>query len=280
MAEVPVRRTPWATRDLLAAYATAWRTVIGGELSHYALALLWGQASIECSRGGTSCYGFNVGNLMAGTLWQGDYHILRSAPECYDPDKVPPGAAVLLRTNIKCPPGKVAAIPPGGSRFRAYESLLEGCTDKIRAFAAIWPAAILALRDAETDADAATFIRALLSPRYFTASEVTYLANVRSLAAECVSTVPAGDWPPPPSSHPPPARTFDTQPTEGAAEGPFRDGFLATLADNPNVASATDRSETDTDPSASPQGRKSSSRRLAAVVATDPDGEDEGPGAA
>jgi hypothetical protein len=212
MSEVPATRTPWATRDLLAAYAAAWRSIVGGELSREGLALLWGQACVECGRAGKSCYGWNVGNIMPGPSWQGDYHVLKSAPECYDADKIPQGATVLANTNIACAPGKIAAIPPGGSKFRAYASLLDGCADKLLRFKSQWPRALSALAKATSHTDADVFVAGLIGPpRYFTASSTTYAHGVRLLAIECLKQTPDSEWPelPRPSQLPTPPRPIE-----------------------------------------------------------------------
>jgi hypothetical protein len=224
VSQVQARRTPWTTRALLAAYADAWRTVLSGEASPFALALLWAQATLECGRGGQSCWGNNTGNIMSAALWQGDYHVLRNAPECYDPDKLPAGATLLEKTNIACPPGKVAAIPPGGSRFRAYPTLLDGCTDKLRVLARQWPRAIAALKAAAVPDDADAFVLGLVGPpRYFTASSASYARQLKSLSAECMRATPASDWPPAPTDAidtlPAPPSTVTTPPETPSAIG-------------------------------------------------------------
>ncbi len=202
MAEVPVRRTPWTTPAILDAYATAWTLVVGGTAPRAALAALWGQASLECGRDGKSCWNANVGNIMAFASWTGDHHVLRGAPECFPADKVPAGWTVAP-SNIACGPGKVSAVPATGSRFRAYASFVDGCTDKLRVLDRQWPRALLALT-AATGADVAgAFVAGLLGPpRYFTGSEIAYAASLRSLAAECLRATAESDWP----------RLHDTEP--------------------------------------------------------------------
>lgn len=196
VSEVPVKRTPWTTPELLAAYATAWRVVVGTEPSRAALACLWGQACLECGRGGKSCFGWNVGNIMALGAYAGEYHVLRGAPECGDPDNLPKGATRLTHSHVACAPGKVPYLPAGGSRFRAYVSLVAGCMDKLRLYERQWPKALAALVAAQSPADAAAFVDGLLTPRrYFTADAAKYLWDVRSLAAECLRTTREEDWP-------------------------------------------------------------------------------------
>lgn len=206
MSEVPVKRTPWTTRELLAAYAEAWRTIVGGEPSRACLALLWAQASLECGRDGKSAYGNNPGNIMAFASWAGDYHVLRGAPECGVPGKLPAGATQIdpAATSIKCGPGLVPYLPAGGSRFRAYPTLLSGCTDKIRVVDRQWPRAIVALSTAIGPDAATAFVEGLKG--YFTASPTAYASTLRSLAAECLRTTREDDWPAP---------GLSPQPTEG-----------------------------------------------------------------
>lgn len=211
MSEVAARRTPWVDRELLADYDAAWRAVIGPPLSRFGLALLHSQATLECGRGGTSCWNHNSGNIMLGS-WAGDYHVLRGAPECYDANHIPFGATVLKTTNIACGPGKIAAIPPGGSKFRAYPTLLEGCTDKIRMLDKRWPRAIVALAAAVGPGDADAFVAGLVGPpRYFTASSLSYANMLRSLSTELLRKMTDSAWPPLPA---PPRHALDVQPVE------------------------------------------------------------------
>ncbi len=211
--EVPAKRTPWTTRDLLAAYADAWRAIVGGEPSRNALALLWAQASLECGRDGRpGAFNHNVGNLMAFSSWQSTYHVLRGAPECYPAGKVPAGWREIpaSATSIAIPPGYVAALPLNGSRFRAYASLLDGCTDKLRVLSRQWPRAVAALASASGPEDAPAFVAGLVGPpRYFTASATSYAATLRSLATECLRTVGESAWPSPVSDYGP---EIDTSP--------------------------------------------------------------------
>lgn len=199
MTEVPVRRTPWTTASLLAAYADAWREVIGGEPSRAALAILYAQATLECGHGGASCFNHNTGNIMALGGYAGDYHVLRGAPECFDAGRVPDGWREAP-SNVACGPGKVAAVPVNGSKFRAYASLTDGCADKLRVLDRQWGRAIVALQAATGPEAAAAYVAGLLGPpRYFTGSESTYANTLRSLASSCLSTTPDADWPTPPA---------------------------------------------------------------------------------
>lgn len=191
MTPVPRTRTPWTTPDLLAAYAVAWREVLATEPPRAALAILWGQASLECGRGGSACWNHNVGNVRAS---ENEPHAL--LPGAYEfGATLPPGA-----TQIPPPPG--AAVPPGRpvcyllpaavQRFRAYASLSEGCAGKLALLLRRWPAAVDALRDAEGAEAATTYVAGLRG--YFTGDAGQYASSVRSLAAECLRG-PEAQWP-------------------------------------------------------------------------------------
>jgi hypothetical protein len=214
--EVPVQRTRWTNASLLAAYALALRAH-GIEPTREALACLWAQSSLECGRDGQSCWNWNVSNIMHFAPRQGRYHILGGAPECAPPDRIPAGATRLdpSKTSVKCAPGHVPYIPAGGSRFRAYATLAEGCVDKVATLAARWPQALAALAEAtggSVDNVAARFVTGLVTPRYFTASVPSYLSILQSLARECIRTVREEDWPPQRDTIPAPAGMEDTQP--------------------------------------------------------------------
>jgi hypothetical protein len=218
LTEIAAKRTPWKDRELLADYARAWRIVIGGELGRPGLALLRAMACIETGHGGASCYNGNIGNVMPGKLWRGEYHVLKLAPECYDdPDDVPDGGTILTKTNIACEPGQVAAIPPGGSRFRAYASILDGCIDKLRRFDAQWPRAIIALVAATSPASAVEFVAGLLTPkRYFSASPASYANGMRDISARFLRTAPDDVWPALPLSQAP--DTIPSTPTSKSSQ--------------------------------------------------------------
>jgi hypothetical protein len=197
--EVPIKRTAWTNAGLLEAYATAWAIVIGGEAPRHALALLWAQACIECGHEGyPGCFNWNVGNLMHFDPREGSYHVLHGAPECGTPGALPAGAIQIApsATSIKCAPGKVPYLPEKGSRFRAYASFVEGCTDKLRVLDRQWPRAIVALQTATDLTAAGRFVSGLVGPpRYMTASEVSYGASLRSLMADCLKKTAEQDWP-------------------------------------------------------------------------------------
>ena len=188
-------RTPWTTSELLAAYADAWRAVVLGEPSRAALAVLWGQATLECGRGGRACYCHNVGNVRAGELEP--HCLLPGAYEFAAPGQVPPGATIIpTPAGAAQPPGTVCYLPPAkAQRFRAYSSLAEGCAGKLGLVARRWPRALDALRGA-TGAEAARgYVMGLLvPPAYMTGDAGQYLASVWSLASECLRG-PEEQWP-------------------------------------------------------------------------------------
>lgn len=181
MIEVAKKVTRWTPQELLAALGRA-AAPLG--LPPESIAILAAQATLETGRGGTGCYNFNISNIM-GAGPDGSYHVLTKAPECASPDKVPAGATVLSSTNVVCGPGKVAYLPPGGSKFRAYKSLDEGCDDKIKVLGRTWPAAVSALgRKADLPQMVRAFVDGLLSPRYFSADPPSYRESTLSIARE------------------------------------------------------------------------------------------------
>lgn len=238
MTPVARTRTPWTTPDLLAAYAVAWREVLATEPPRAALAILWGQASLECGRGGAACWNHNVGNVRASA--DEPHAILPGAYE-FGPT-VPPGA-----TQIPTPPG--AAQPPGTvcyllpaavQRFRAYPTLTEGCAGKLSLLLRRWPAAVDALRDAEGAEAATAFVRALRG--YFTGDGTQYASSVRSLAAECLRG-PEAQWPQRVVwGDDPGDELADTQPQwrdERPVEIPSVVDVVASLAESPRAPDST-----------------------------------------
>lgn len=216
--EVPVRRTPWTIGELLTAYAEAWRETIGGEPSRAALAILAGQATLECGHGGESCFNHNTGNMMAFATYGGDYHVLRSAPECFPEGKVPAGWRVV-ESSVACGPGKVAAVPINGSRFRAYGTFKDGCADKLRLLDRQWGRSIVALQAATGVEAAAAFVEGLLGPpKYFSSSPPAYTSSVLDLAQRIARAASESDWPtipaPPDTEAASSAHWTDARPTE------------------------------------------------------------------
>jgi hypothetical protein len=227
MPEVPRIVTTWTTLALLDAFAVGFRAVVSVEPSRAALAILWGQANVECSRDGKRCYGFNVGNLR-GTSPAGLYHLLPGAYEFALPGKVPAGATLIN-------PPKGAAVPAGqlcyllpakAQKFRAYESFADGATDKIELIARQWPAAINALKIAKGPEAARAYVPALVpqhGPKYFLGDASPYTLSTLSLAGECLRRLTNDAWPVPP--------THDTMPSLVApVEVPNALDFVRTLA--------------------------------------------------
>ena len=205
MPEVPARLTPWQRRELLAAYAEAWLEVMRVPASRACLAILWAQSTVECGHDGRpGCFNWNVSNIMAfEKAWSGDYHVLRGAPECGDPDNLPAGAYIPSTTNIVCPYDKIPYLPMNGSRFRAYPDLHTACVDKVRVLDRIWPRAIVALSHAKSPADVEAVVMGLIGPpRYFTAASLTYGNGLRLLCKTCLETTPEAHWPIGPSDLP------------------------------------------------------------------------------
>lgn len=227
--EVPARRTPWTTPELLAALADGWRA-FGIEPSRFTLAVGWGQGAIETGRGGTGCFNGNIGNVMGEDPETGCYHVLGKAPECAVNPYAIPGATVLTSPHVACAPGTSPYLPAGGSRFRAYADLRAGCRDKLRVLARLWPKAFRVLASAQGPEAAEPYARALLQGvgtpltpelvvalvladtpidriptggrKYMTADPVKYGGDMLSLSRECISRTPDASWPPPAAMQP------------------------------------------------------------------------------
>lgn len=232
MSQVPSTRTPWELDELLGSLDRAYLAIVGSYVTVEGLAALAAQATLETGRGGKSCYNHNVSNIM-GVSPEGTFHVLRSAPECAPRDKVPAGATILEHTNVACPPGSVAYLPPGGSRFRAYSTLELACEDKLAVLLSLWPRAVEALgRDTPVEATVASFVAGLKRPiakaDYFTSDAMSYARSTTSIAREYLDraraqvgrrTMPS----------PLPTRTLDAN---VPVEGVVLEDFLATLADD------------------------------------------------
>lgn len=197
MDPVPRQQTKWTRAELLAAYADAYRAVLGEEPSRAALAVLWGQATMECGRDGKSCWCHNVGNVRAG---ENEPHcLLAGAYEFAAVGKVPAGAVIIS------PPAGAAVpadrpicylLPAKAQRFRAFDTFADGCRVKLELLARRWPASIEALRLARDQAAARAFVLGLLvPPAYLTGDSSQYSSSILSLAAECLRTTPEAEWP-------------------------------------------------------------------------------------
>ena len=241
-AEVPAKHTPWTERDLLQAYADAWRQ-LGVEPSRFTLGVCWGQAAIETGIDGPGCFNWNVGNVMGEDPETGAYHVLHKAPECGVNPAAIPGATVLTSSQVACGPGMQPYLPPGGSRFRAYSDLAAGCRDKLRVLARLWPRALWILSRAQGPDDAVPYAQALVHGvglpldaasavltlrassagmvpagmrRYMSADEGKYGQDIRWLAGKCMATTPEDAWP----SYAPPDGFGVAWLTDPALDGP------------------------------------------------------------
>lgn len=232
MAEVPVRKTPWTLDELLTSYQRAWTAKFGVPLGAAGTCILAAQSTLECGPlGKIGCFGCNPSNIMALGNYAGDYHVLRLAPECGDPNALPADAILPTSVTISCKPGQVAYIPKGGSRFRSYKSFDEGCADKIAVLHAIWPLACDVLYSARDSSDVLAFVNAILRPRYFSASEITYAKNVASIMDGILASVAPAFW-----AAFDPAAVVDVPTPTLLSEKPYEEvtlmGFLSTLADD------------------------------------------------
>lgn len=242
--QVASQRTTWELDALLGSLDRAWSAIVDTPLPAAGLAVLAAQATLETGRRGASCWNWNVSNIM-GVSPEGLFHVLRAAPECAPRHKVPEGATILTTTNVACPPGSVAYLPPGGSRFRAYSSLELGCEDKLAVLAALWPLAVEALGSGmAVEATASAFVAGLKRPlvrgEYMTADAVSYARSVTSIAREYLSRAEAhvrelddagqacADEPTQP------ALPVPTLEAHAPVEGVVLEDFLTSLADEPS----------------------------------------------
>lgn len=207
MEPLPRVVTRWTTADVLAAYAAAWRRVVGGEPSRAALALLWGWASIECGRDGRACYCHNLGNIRAGESQP--HYLLPGAYEFALPGAVPAGATVIPIPAGSAPPSHAHVaylLPARVQRFRAFASFVDAAVAKLELTLRSWPRAVAALRTATGPEAARAMIAGLLVPPAYLTGD--YGNSIESLAAECLRRTPEHDWPTAPS----PSSAHVTQP--------------------------------------------------------------------
>ncbi len=199
MTPVPRVVTRWTDDELLGAYAAAWPRVVGGEPSRAALAILWGHASIECSRNGVRCYNYNVGNVRAGE--SEPHYLLPSAYEFALPGQVPAGATIIPIPAGSAPPSPAHVaylLPAKAQRFRSFDSFHDGCAAKLALVLRRWPRALAALRTASSPSSALLYVDGLLArPAYLTGSGVAYANSIAELAAELMARRPDHAWPAP-----------------------------------------------------------------------------------
>lgn len=198
---VPRTHTGWTTRELLGAYARAWRRIHPDRppLSRGALAVLWAHACIEVGRRGASCWNNNPGNIRAiqrpivvpVVLLPGAYEFAPSAAA------VPRGARIIdPPAGSAPPPGSVCYLPAEADQtFRAFDTLEDGCAAKLELLRDRYPGADAALAAASGAAAARPYVADLARGGYFKADPVVYSAGVLSLAAECLRETPADAWP-------------------------------------------------------------------------------------
>ena len=159
---VEAQRTPVSPADLRAAIGRAYTKVTGKATSAALLDTLTAQASLETGRGG-AMYNYNFGGIK-GHSASGD-------------------TADYLTHEILG--GQDVKIKQG---FRAYASLDAGAEDYVKVLQKRFGGALDVAQTGNVDG----FAHALKQAGYYTASESSYAAALRSLAGSSTSTVVPG----------------------------------------------------------------------------------------
>ena len=166
---LPANRTPVTPRNVGRALRAAWMAHFGETPSDASIALLLAQSALETGRW-KSCWNYNLGNIKAGSKWQGD------------------------TTQFRCNEvigGKVVWFDPPHPQttFRAYPTLEEAAKDYLwllhRRFAQAWMHV--------TRPDPVAFSQALKRQNYYTADEPPYTRAVASLFREYLALMVDGD---------------------------------------------------------------------------------------
>jgi hypothetical protein len=177
-------RTPAEPAAVSAAYRAALTELTGAAPSPRAVAVLHAQCALETGNM-ASCWNYGVGNVKAGTLYEGLYTCIRLNERLKQPDGS--YAYVWFRPQGEERNGVVVGptytVPEGHpqTRMRAFNSLSDGVFDKIRFLSQPhWkPALDIALRG-----DANGYVHTVRSLGYFTAPVEPYARAVVSLFAK------------------------------------------------------------------------------------------------
>lgn len=124
MANVPVTRTTFTTKDYARAVLRAWRAYLGVYPSKEAVGCLWAQYALETGRG-AFCFNHNIGNVK----------------------HTPPRDYMMLRGTWEIVNGKRVVFEPPhpATWFNAYASLDDAMLEHLkllreRRYASAWPA--------------------------------------------------------------------------------------------------------------------------------------------
>jgi hypothetical protein len=154
MSQVPAAKTPFTPKELLAALSWAYRSQMGHEGAHHALAVLAGQVALETANG-AACIAFNVGNVKRGPG--------------------PDWCSFSTFEYIGNPPVKTPMV----CQFSAWPSLGDACQFFIAYLSEHWPEAWSGAVAGDVDA----FALGLRKRGYYTAPEQLYAAGVRRWSA-------------------------------------------------------------------------------------------------
>ena len=159
--QLPATKTLVSPADVFAALREQWTALWGDTPSRGSLLVLVAQWALETGRG-ASCIAWNLGNIRWTAGYPSDW--------CEFPTtEVIDGATVHVV-----------------GRFRAFASLEDGARDYLATlrheFATAWPFVL--------SGDAAGFAHAAKEADYYTGSEATYAADMKSLFKEFSRTLP------------------------------------------------------------------------------------------
>jgi hypothetical protein len=186
---VPPQITTPEPHAVAPAYFDELLRLTNGTPSHKAVAVLLGQYALETGNG-KSCYNWNLGNIKAGTEYDGLYTCIRLNERLKQAD----GSYAYVwfsPEGEERPKGNVIKsydVPPGHpqTRMRAHETLADGVRAKLEFLSKPhWrPALEVALTG-----DAAAYVTKVRALGYFTAELGPYQRAVVSLAAKWLPVV-------------------------------------------------------------------------------------------
>lgn len=146
--------------DVIAAFRSAFVSLMGVDARAETIAVLVAQSALECARW-ASMHCYNFGNIRPPANWAGDY--------------------CQFRCNEKIGGKWVWFDPPSaGSNFVAFENASDGAAFYLSKLRGKWPEAWTAA----LAGDAAGFVHGLKLRGYFTADEAPYLKAVMGMYSE------------------------------------------------------------------------------------------------
>ncbi|AKU96991.1 hypothetical protein AKJ09_03655 [Labilithrix luteola] len=160
--QVPIKRTPFTTRDYARAVITAWRRLLATMPTKAAVGCLWAQYALETGRG-AACWNNNIGNVK------------HAAGDGFNYIMLPNTWEVVNGVRVTFQP------PHPATWFRAFDTLESAMTEHLRLlkekrYASSWPA----IEAGDPDG----FARALKAKGYYTAPVEDYAKGLRTFHAE------------------------------------------------------------------------------------------------